>query len=185
MPNITQEIGGVTLNWPLQFKLIYKITNEVRLQYFQFKLLADIVVTDKKLKLYGVREHDRCSFCDLETGTVKHMYIECTKVIPIYKETLSIHNKYSEEKLDINRTMMLFLDETQLKTRMRLNVLLLWTRYYIYQTFIHKDKLSCIALKHSLKSRLHMLKIICKQEGKQEWLNGFGENLKPGWKKNR
>ena len=74
-----KEIGGVELNWPMQFKLIYKVSKEVKLQYFQYKLLADIIVTGKKLKMYGMRGTDECGFCKQGISTVRHMYVECTE----------------------------------------------------------------------------------------------------------
>ena len=87
----------------------------------------------------------------------------------MFRETLRIYNEAFQMDVQMIKVMQLFYDETGTLPNRRLNVLTLWTRYYIYQSFIHNDQLSQTALRHSIKTRLHMLKIINKADNKLEY----------------
>ena len=86
--------------------------------------------------------------------------------------------KRKKPVLELNKIMLLMVDETGGKIEERLNVLLLWCRYYIYQSFIQQDKLSFHHLEKFLKLRLNMLKVSSRIEGRsEEFQNRWGDWL--------
>ena len=168
--------GNVLLNWPLQLKLIYGTTSEVKLQFFQYKIVAGIILTNTKKSLYGIEQSDKCSFCENHIGNIRHMYVECEFAIKIFRELLEIYNNIEHTNIEINKVIMLFFDETHHEHQHRLNLLTLWTRYYIYTCFISKTKPQVTHFKQVIKSRLRMLRAIARLEGNTDnydsgWLN--------------
>ena len=66
---------------------------------------------------------------------------------------------------------MLFFDETQHEHQIRLNVLTLWTRHYIYSCFINKTLPQVKHFYQVIKSRLCMLRAVARLEGKLDIYN--------------
>ena len=56
------------------FTNIYEITACCKLQYFQYKLLHRIVVTNEKLCLWGIVDNDLCNFCFEEIESMCHLF---------------------------------------------------------------------------------------------------------------
>ena len=63
---------------------ITKITNVVKLRSFQYRMLLGTTVTNVKLKRYGIKDSDLCSFCNGRTETIPHLFWECVKVKEIW-----------------------------------------------------------------------------------------------------
>ena len=166
-----KRIANVTLNWPIQMKLIYKVTTEVKLRFFQYKVVAGILLTNKKKCLYGIEQSNLCSFCNDEVGSIEHMYVECKITIKIYRSMLCIFNELQNTDIEINKAIMLFFDETQHEHQIRLNVLTLWTRHYIYSCFINKTLPQVKHFYQVIKSRLCMLRAVARLEGKLDIYN--------------
>ena len=61
----------------IRFQNIYKITLSSKLREFQYRLLNSALVTNKDLYKWGLKNHDRCSFCNLETETAVHLLVKC------------------------------------------------------------------------------------------------------------
>ena len=59
------------------FQNIYKITLSSKLREFQYRLLNSALITNKDLYKWGLKNHDRCSFCNLETETAVHLLVKC------------------------------------------------------------------------------------------------------------
>ena len=70
-------LGGVQVNWETQMKKIYKVTKEVKLQFFQYKIFTKILYSPRKALLYKRSDSDSCVFCKNSVGTIVHMYAEC------------------------------------------------------------------------------------------------------------
>ena len=65
-------LDGITIQ--MSFKNVYHITTSCELQYFQFKLLHRIVVTNEKLYMWNIVESDICTFCMEEIETMFHLF---------------------------------------------------------------------------------------------------------------
>ena len=134
-----QRVGGVEVNRETQTKKVFIITKEVKLQFFHYKILTKTIYTPKKAHIYKRADTDLCVFCKTEEGSIVHMYVECHIITQLYKEVIKLFNKNEEIKIDVNRVMLLMFYETNEEMQEHLNIVLLRTRYYIYQCFIQQD----------------------------------------------
>ena len=59
------------------FLNLLSVSSETFVRSLQFKLLDDIVFTNKRLAKIGYVPHDTCTFCEGEPETVYHLFYEC------------------------------------------------------------------------------------------------------------
>ena len=62
----------------LAFALPHKVAYEPYVKAFQYKILNSILYTNKKLFKIGYSEHDKCTFCDNESETLDHLFLNCS-----------------------------------------------------------------------------------------------------------
>lgn len=68
--------------------------HEVKLKDFQFKINNKILATNSFLCKINKIENNRCSFCEQEPETIKHLFVDCPKVKEFWesvKHWLQIH----------------------------------------------------------------------------------------------
>ena len=65
---------------PIIFNNIYKLTNDTKLRCFQYKLLHNILPSNKLLYKMGIKQNNLCNFCLVEEDSVQHYLWKCTYV---------------------------------------------------------------------------------------------------------
>ena len=86
----TQDIPNINLEeveFENFFQIIPKSIMSPKHRDFQFRLIHRVLVTNKSLKLWKIKESDRCTFCGLECETIKHILWDCMYVNRLW-ETL-------------------------------------------------------------------------------------------------
>ena len=53
------------------------VSSETFIRSFQFKFLDDIIYTNVRLAKIGYVPKDTCTFCDVDSETVLHLFYEC------------------------------------------------------------------------------------------------------------
>ena len=81
---------------------------------------------------------------------------------------MKLFNKNENINIDVNCNMLIVFDETNEEVQERLNVILLWTRCYIYQGFIQQENITFPHLMKYIKLKMNMLKLEAKLEGRTE-----------------
>ncbi len=74
------------------FLLPFKVTLDTKLRWFQYRVVHNILPTNAWLKKIGITNSDFCTFCQRDKETVKHLFVECNKVIDIWQQ---IRNKWT------------------------------------------------------------------------------------------
>ena len=69
-----------TGNWSTIYKCNYKITLEIKLRLFQFKLNLSAVVTNIALHGLEITANLKCTFCDAEKETLLPFFCTGVKV---------------------------------------------------------------------------------------------------------
>ena len=59
------------------FLNLKSVLSETFVRSFQFKLLDDIIFTNARLAKIGYVAHDTCTFCEVESETVYHLFYQC------------------------------------------------------------------------------------------------------------
>ena len=73
----------LTHHWSKLFKNIYKISIDNKLREFAFKLFHRILVANKELKRFKIRNNDACCQCQ-NADSLEHTFLECTVSIKSY-----------------------------------------------------------------------------------------------------
>ena len=76
--------GNITENEWNSYTTIIKNIKEVKLQEFQFKVYNHTIVTKSFLLKINKVDAARCSFCNQESETIKHVLFLCNKVKEIW-----------------------------------------------------------------------------------------------------
>ena len=66
------------------YKLPFLVTIDSKTRAFQFKINHNIYYTNKKLYQIKYKESPKCSFCKEHDETLKHLFIDCTFVKPLW-----------------------------------------------------------------------------------------------------
>ncbi len=82
-------------HWQSLFQNIYITVKSAKLRYFQFQVLHRTLVTNRKLKLWNIKDSDRCSFCEIETETISHLLYDCLHIKIFWYRA----KKWASEKL--------------------------------------------------------------------------------------
>ena len=113
------------------FRKIYLTTNYPKLRSFQYRTLHRALVLNIHLFHWGMRSDNRCSFCQKEKETMKHLFIECGEVQKLWESVKSWVNKtygrviYLAEK-------SIFFNCADSDPKSVVNLLILICKQYIY-----------------------------------------------------
>lgn len=124
--------------------------HEVKLKDFQFKINNKILATNSFLCKINKIENNRCSFCEQEPETIKHLFVDCPKVTEFWesvKHWLQIHGN-----LNLNITDKAIIFAWQ-KEKSLINQVIVVAKYYIYKTKFTSKRLSIIGFQLLLKRK--------------------------------
>ena len=65
---------GDRLSWTAIYYMAFKSTLDSHLRTFQFKIINRILITNRQLKLYKIKNSEHCEFCRVETATYEHLF---------------------------------------------------------------------------------------------------------------
>ena len=108
--------------------------NHSNLRSFQYLLLQNAVVTNKKLKQYKIRTDDKCTFCNSACEMILHLLYNCTYTQAFYLDVIkrvkefvlfSCINELPDAKLIILNTIHPNVNQIE-------NFLFLIGKYHVY-----------------------------------------------------
>lgn len=79
----------------------YKCTNEERLRLLQWKILHNIYPTNILLNKMGIKETNKCDFCD-EVDFIEHFFCSCTKLNNFWKYVRKQIANYTGKDVNFN-----------------------------------------------------------------------------------
>ena len=139
----------------IAFDSIKKTTVIGKLRSFQYRLLRRAIFTNTHLKRWGLRETDRCSFCEIHEETVIHLFCECPNVQPLWSMMTQMAAEFcgaDEECLKLSIRNVIFNQVFSTNVRNVVNLLCLITKQYIYRQRCTKNNLSARELKRLILS---------------------------------
>ena len=74
---------------------------------FAFKILHKILVTNKELKRFKIKNEDICSQC-MNPDSVEHTFLECPVNVKFYQEILSWFNAFNSTQTNLSAEQILF-----------------------------------------------------------------------------
>ena len=128
------------------FHNLYKVTNNIKLRSYQYRLLHSSIVTKQHLYRWKITQDNLCYFCKKEKETITHLMVECSEIQFIWQSIKTQCTEIaSSEMCSINeRTIM----ENLLNPVPDhiYNFFCLVTKQYIYATKCTGKKLSIAEL---------------------------------------
>ena len=79
-------------NWKEPFRKLKALTQDTKLIWFQFRILHNILTTNRSVSKYDNNQTDRCTFCRTESETVIHLLWTCPKVKVFWTQLKNIIN---------------------------------------------------------------------------------------------
>ena len=79
------------------YKLPFLVTIDSKSRAFQFKINHNIYYTNQKLNQVAIKDSSQCSFCKGQEESLRHLFIECEFVQPIWSD---LHNLMNESFRD-------------------------------------------------------------------------------------
>ena len=138
---------------------INAITISVKLRSFQYRFLMNAVLTNTHLFKYKIVQNDRCSFCNIDRETRKHLFFDCPYVRYLWKDIEDKYNcKLNFEKIVTNIV--------NLNPKHPLNTVILMVKYYIYSVKCQQQRLSVQSCENFIKEYISIEEIIAKDKDK-------------------
>ena len=124
---------------------INKLTINVKLRSFQYRLLTHGIIMNIQLKNYGIKEHNLCTFCTEHKESIIHLFCECkeTKILWDF-----VKQKCEIAMLDPKKIIM---NRITTPVNSVENMIVLITKHYIYRTKCKNEKPSKRALEQYIK----------------------------------
>ena len=143
-----------------------RITKDTRLQWFQFRLLNNILGTNVLLYKMKLKDNDLCSFCNSAREDVLHLFYNCDTVGRFLKELqLCIKNKIIFPMCNIKITLKnLMLGTTDDDDA--LNIVLLLTKFHIYKARLQNIKPNLKGFIYELESYINSERFIARSNQK-------------------
>ena len=122
------------INWKTTFKKVHRIC-EVKMKWFQVRIVHRIIATNVVLSSMGVRNDDKCSFCKNERENVQHIFWNC-KHIKNFWNAFRIWINENCDNVNIvafTEAFILFGHDTHFCTDNVFDEIILWAKYFIYK----------------------------------------------------
>ena len=125
------------INWKFIYEMINKI-KEIKLRWFQIRLMNRILCTNITLKAMQIRDSDLCTFCNEEQETIEHLFTECEFVLMFWKDVKDLLVQYNilNDNFEFDSILMLFTYSKNHGKQMSKSVFyfLNVARYFVYKS---------------------------------------------------
>ena len=140
----------------------FKCTIETQLRSFYFKLFYKAIAFNSFLYKIGRKDSPLCFFCNESPETVVHVFCECDKIKPIWKDLLALINDKLHENYNFDGFNMMF----GIEDDVLLSFLILCCKYYIYKCRFQEVSPNFTALKNFILSKRNVEYNIARKKGK-------------------
>ena len=86
------------------FELMYESLSTTKLIDFQFRLLHNIITTNIQLKQWGLKDDDKCTFCNSQPETTIHLFLKCNFSGNIWNELYDYIARHSGTRISLADT---------------------------------------------------------------------------------
>ena len=148
------------------YDIPFKVTKDIRLSIFQFKIIHHILPTNSTLYRDKIKDHDKCHLCT-QTQTLRHLFVSCPNVQAFWNTFATWWNVKNDDSIELHEKNIIYGFTINSPLRLDLNLCVLIAKYYIYtaskdeqhyyfETFLAllKDKISIE--KSSSKSQIQL-----------------------------
>ena len=123
-----------TLNWNRIFMKCYKTTIDVKLRWFQMRLLYRVLPTNRLLHIKRIKDNDMCNFCQTTIQTIPHLFWDCPHVVIFWRNLNDtfIHKLPHAQNLQLSKDLVLFGYKDNVYMDKPMDLFILLAKYHIY-----------------------------------------------------
>lgn len=134
--------------WHVVNMKCFSISNDVKLKWFQYRLIHRILGTNELLHKIGIKDNPLCSFCNLQNETIYHIFVECSVVKPFW---VNIQNWFTRElgiEANLEEESIIFgvNNDTYF-----VQLVILLAKFHIYKQKMRNESPNFIGLKSEIK----------------------------------
>ena len=121
------------------FNSMYVVTNIPKLRSFQFRLLHRAIITNIQLAKWGMKESNKCTFCEKSEETYMHLFVMCDYVQELWIKVEEMMMTFNCAKIHFNVENVLFNSLVSQRNNVK-NFICLLTKQYIYRQQCYGQK---------------------------------------------
>ena len=153
--------------WKTIFTHCFNTVSDNNLKWFQLKLIYRILGTKSYTMKLNITDSDKCNFCH-QTETLMHMFVECLNVKELWAEIAEyVYNKIHLH-INFSNFSILFGYMNFDQNKVPINILLLVTKKYIFDSCSTNNFFSFYVLKHRLQRVYEEEKYVALLNNKEE-----------------
>ena len=138
----------------------FKVTNEVKIIMFQYKVIYNVLPTRATLHRDGISESPLCNLCNIEKQTLHHLLINCTLILDFWILFQDWWRHKTNETITLSTSHILYGWHDRTKHWQVLNYCLLLAKYCIFCTSLRGDILDFQNFLLFITRKLEILKEI-------------------------
>ena len=118
-------------DWPAIYSSLKNSTSDIKLKWFQYRILYRVVITNDYLYKRKVIDSDRCTFCKTEKETIRHLLSDCFYTETFWKYFLEWITKNTPHvrSLNITKQLIIFGVKDDVTTDKVLDPIMLMAKY--------------------------------------------------------
>ena len=158
-----QNSTGITKkNWHKSFYKAKKTTNDTKLLYLQFRILHNILTTNRSVSKYKPNQTDSCEFCKQASETIQHLLWHCEVVKAFWKDLENLLNLRctNVHNLSFNEHLIIFGHSETIMTDEIFEFIILLAKFFIYRCKVQKNNPNINKFKYELYHRYCIEKTI-------------------------
>jgi hypothetical protein len=146
--------------------MIISLSIETKIREFQFKLLHNILYTNKQLHRMNPKRFTspNCTFCDEQEETYEHLFYKCKIVVALWREILILLGRPLELSEPPSKLCMILGDP---EINGQINFFCLVVRKHIYYSKLENKIPNVTQFFHLLRRIYHTELIIAQKQNKE------------------
>ena len=135
----------ITLDiWKNSFKILKQCTDDTKLRWLQFRILHNILTTNRSVAKFRPEQSPLCQFCKSHSETIHHLLWQCDKVKLFWNELSNIINNRAthSKNFRIDESLAIFGQSEQIKADRICEFIILVAKYYIYRSKVQGSVLN-------------------------------------------
>ncbi len=149
--------------WSLIFNIPYSCTVDIKLRWFQFRLIHRILGTNSFLFKINKTGSNLCTFCNNEEETLIHLFCSCTHTISFWSSVFSWIKEETNRSINMDNEAFLF-GNTNASSKI-VNLILFICRFHVYKRKMNRKCPSLLVLKREVRNYCSMEKCMFHSNG--------------------
>lgn len=124
------------------FTTIKRATVDAKLRWFQFRILHNILTTNKSVAKYNREQEEHCTFCKRYPESIEHLLWNCQYSFSLWNCLSNKINTYCNHSIrfSFNKNLIILGISQNTQTDTVLDLIILLAKHYIYRSKVNKTK---------------------------------------------